>query len=217
MSLTHALFPSLELGGAEVYPEMTRKWYLAIGKLLLANYALTLVVFPWLYLIEEWVFQRGREWWAHQARTQKVMNERIVDREFYWEFYYAMMLNSVYSCFLFSLAMPLLYPLALLSILTNFLTSKIIFTRFTCRPRAYDHQLNSFVLKALGFGLLIHQIANLWALNADDVFPDARPRHFSKPARNAVYVLLAIALGIVLSRLKQVAGEFKEESDREDK
>ena len=115
------------------------------------------------------------------------------------------MLNSVYSCLLFALALPILYPLATLSLLTNFLTSKIIFTRFTRRPRAYDHQLNSFVLKALGLGLLIHQIANLWALNANDIFPEQRPRPLSKAAINAIFVLLTVSLGILISRLKQVA------------
>lgn len=59
---------------------MGRKWYLAIGKLLIANYSLTLVLFPWLYLIEEWIFSLMGKWWARTASTQQVMNKRIVYR-----------------------------------------------------------------------------------------------------------------------------------------
>lgn len=55
-----------------------------IGKLLLANYFLTLNLFPWLYVIEEWVMQRIRALWAWQAKTQKIMNKRILDCDFYW-------------------------------------------------------------------------------------------------------------------------------------
>jgi hypothetical protein len=55
-----------------------------IGKLLLANFFLTLNIFPWLYVIEEWLMQQLRALWARRAVTQKIMNKRIVDCEFYW-------------------------------------------------------------------------------------------------------------------------------------
>jgi hypothetical protein len=78
-------FPNLSVkNNLDVYNEMTRKWYMEIGKLLLANFFLTLNVFPWLYVIEEWVMQQVRALWARQAPTQKIMNERILDCEFYW-------------------------------------------------------------------------------------------------------------------------------------
>lgn len=78
-------FPELAVkSNLDVYNEMTRKWYMEIGKLLLANYFLTLNIFPWLYVIEEWLMQQLRALWARRAVTQKIMNKRILDCEFYW-------------------------------------------------------------------------------------------------------------------------------------
>lgn len=131
-----------------------------IGKLLMVNYLLTLNVCPWLYIGEEWFLQRVREMWARRAKTQKVMNHRILDREFYWEFYYAVTLNSLYFCLLFSVALPLLYPLALLSLLSLFLSSKLIFHRYTRMPQVYDHKLNAFIMRAFAVALLLHQLTS---------------------------------------------------------
>jgi hypothetical protein len=138
-----------------------------IGKLLLANYFLTLNIFPWLYVIEEWVMQLVRLLWAKQARTQKIMNKRILDCEFYWEFYYSVQLNSIYFCLFFSMAMPVFYFLAFLSIISLLITNKIIFCYFTRQPQAYDHKLNTFISHAISVSLVLHQFASLYALSVN--------------------------------------------------
>lgn len=51
--IARSLFSSVP--EVEVYSEATRKWYLYIGKLLIVNYLLTLIICPWLYVIEEWI------------------------------------------------------------------------------------------------------------------------------------------------------------------
>lgn len=56
-----SLFPGLSVrADINVYSEMNRKWYMEIGKLLIANYLLTLNICPWLYVIEEWTLQKCR-------------------------------------------------------------------------------------------------------------------------------------------------------------
>lgn len=44
------------------------------------NYVLTLNLCPWLYIVEEWLLQKGRECWAGRAKNQKRMKERLLDR-----------------------------------------------------------------------------------------------------------------------------------------
>lgn len=88
------------------------------------------------------------------------MKERLLDREFYWEFYNAVLLNSVYTCLIFSIAMPIFYLLALISIASLFFTSKIIYHSFTRQPQVFDHKLNSFMMRAITFALIIHQLTS---------------------------------------------------------
>lgn len=86
-----------------------------------------------------------------------------------------MQLNAVYFCLLFSTAMPLLYPLAFLSLSSLFLTNKIIFRSFCRQPQVYDHKLNSFISQAVAFSLLLHQFAALAAITVNEIFPNNDP------------------------------------------
>jgi len=116
-----------------------------------------------------------------------------------------MLLNSVYSCLLFSLAMPVFYFLAFIALITNFLTSKFIFARFSSTPRAFDHKINAFISKSLGLALVIHQIANLWALASEEIFPEARSRPVSKSTRSLLLILFALVIVVVLANCKKLA------------
>ena len=67
-----------------MYSEATRRWYLYIGKLLIVNYLLTLIICPWLYVIEEWIEKKLRRLWAGMAKTHRQAKKRLLDNEFYW-------------------------------------------------------------------------------------------------------------------------------------
>lgn len=41
-----------------------------------------------------------------------------------------------------------------------FLTSKIIFHKFTKQPQVYDHKMNSFMLKAICLAIFLHVLSS---------------------------------------------------------
>lgn len=75
--IAQSLFPSVP--SVEVYAHAGRKWYMHIGKLLIVNYILTLIICPWLYVVEEWLMRKIRVCWSALARTQKQAKARILD------------------------------------------------------------------------------------------------------------------------------------------
>lgn len=116
-----------------------------------------------------------------------------------------MQLNAVYFCLLFSMAMPVFYLLSFFSILSLFLTSKIIFGLFTRQPQVYDHKLNSFISSAIAVALVLHQFASLYAITVNDIFPSNEPVLLSLTACRVIYYVFAFLLALIAFNMKRVA------------
>ena len=100
--------------------------------------------------------------------------------------------------------MPLLYPLTFLSLLSLFLTNKIIFRSFCRQPQVYDHKLNSFISQAIAISLFLHQFAAIAAITVNEIFSNNDPELLSPIACKVIYFFFAFLIALVLLNLKRV-------------
>jgi len=82
-----------------------------------------------------------------------------------------MAICSFYFALTFATAIPLFYLLAAISFLSLFLSTKLIFYHFCRVPEPFDHTINTLVSKIMMFGLGVRQIATIFFLYAEDIFP----------------------------------------------
>lgn len=116
-----------------------------------------------------------------------------------------MQLNAIYFGLIFSIALPVFYLLTLISISSLFLTSKLIFHRFTRQPQVYDHKMNSFITQAIIIALLLHQFTSYYFLSVEEIFPDNDSLFLSSSALKNIYGAMSLVVAIVFFCWKKIA------------
>ena len=56
---------------------------------------------------------------------------------------YAFIMNMVFVCFTYGLALPLLFPMALLGVFNLYVTERLLFAYYHRKPPVIDNKLNS--------------------------------------------------------------------------
>ena len=99
------------------------------------------------------------------------MNEILIDNEFDFESFYAMILNACFFTMFHGNAIPFLYILAVGAFFTLFVASYIVFRYFSCKPVMFDHSLNSVISRVMCIALIMHQFTSILYLFTEDIFP----------------------------------------------
>jgi len=60
-------------------------------------------------------------------------------------------------------------------------------------------------MKAIGVGLILHQITALFFLNVEEIFPEKEIRLFSKLGKTMIYLIMAVIILVVLMNIKRIA------------
>lgn len=79
-------------------------------------------------------------------------------------FKYSTMLNVVYVTFMYGLAIPLLFPIALLALLIMYISEKLQLTYFYRKPPMYDEKLNASSLTVLMYAPVAMMVFGYWIL-----------------------------------------------------
>jgi hypothetical protein len=114
-------------------------------------------------------------------------------------------MNSIFFGLIFSMAIPLFYVFTGISTFSLFITSKIIFHRFTRRPQVYDHKINSFVSRAITIALLLHQLTSCYFVNVEDIFPETHDSLISKNKKKVIYCFISAFVFVILLAPKRIA------------
>lgn len=119
------------------------------------------------------------------------------------------MLRDVWLAFTHGLAIPSLFPVALLSIWNNYMVEKLCFAYFYQQPPLYDNKFNRRVINILKIAPLSMLLSGYWLLgnrqmffnevnyvvNANDV---STPNHhildFSKGVNGSLFLLIFIPI-----------------------
>ena len=105
-----------------------------------------------------------------RAKTIKAFEEIYSGPLFDLHWKYAYILNVVYMTFLFGAGLPILFPIALVSLILLYCVSKILLAYSYQKPPAYDHKLNETIVKMLRFAPIIYLIQAMWIYSNRQVF-----------------------------------------------
>jgi hypothetical protein len=70
-------------------------------------------------------------------------------------------------------------------------------------------------MKAIGVGLILHQIAAIAFLNVEEIFAEREVRLFSKWGKDIIYIVTAVVILVVLMNLKRLASTIMKKESTE--
>jgi len=111
-----------------------------------------------------------------RAKTQQELNGMFVGPEFDLAVKYAVVLNLVFSCFLYSGGMPLLNCFCFLGLLFIYWTDKYLVLRYYKKPPVYNETLNTQAVNFLPLSVIFHCAVSLYMYGSDgEVLPEGTP------------------------------------------
>lgn len=116
-----------------------------------------LALFPHLLKpLQYFILEKINDCRAKRSRSTKVIQTFLEKNEFEIEDSYANIIYTFFLAFVFGAGIPILFPIAFLSCLVQYLVNKYVFIRFCKRPLPRDSLLNShlkryFLLAIVGF------------------------------------------------------------------
>jgi hypothetical protein len=86
---------------------------------------------------------------------------------------YVQMLTTVYVCYVFSAGMPLLMPIAAVSLTVSYAVDKLAFLRLHRRPPSSTNRMALYIIELLPLCILLHLAVGVWMLGSLSSFRDA--------------------------------------------
>lgn len=80
-------------------------------------------------------------------------------------------LNTVFTCYMYSGGMPLLNIICFVTLLCVYWVDKYLVLRYYRTPPLYSYQINKKVLKLIPYAILIHCGFSIYMYGAADIFP----------------------------------------------
>jgi len=77
-------------------------------------------------------------------------------------FKYSIFINSIYVCFTYGIAMPVLFPITLFAIFNMYVCERIQFAYFYKRPPLFGNTLNDKGLSVLQFAPFVMMFMSYW-------------------------------------------------------
>ena len=106
-------------------------------------------------------------------KTQADLNETFVGPPVDYVLRYVVVLNVVFVCFVFSAGMPLLMPIAAISLFISFNVDKAAFLYLAQRQPAAANAVARYVVSLLPLAALLHLGVGVWMLGSVKVFRNA--------------------------------------------
>lgn len=107
---------------------------------------------------------------SRNAFIQDDMNKFAVGPHFLLVPKYAFALNTIFVTLFYCSGMPILLFFAAVSLIMQFLVEKYLLIHYYARPPNYEHQVNTFSLRALPFALILHLAIGIYAYGSENIF-----------------------------------------------
>jgi len=162
------------LNGA--FSDFTADWYVQIGSIIVFSMVVNAVTAPLTNLLE--YFQRVLPLYKARTVVGYVVNQAELDQYHVGgEFQLSSRFPVVFTCLLvaimYSAGMPLLTPIAFVSLGLMYWTDRWLILRFARKPPAFDAKLASRLLNALPLLVFLHSTFAVWMFSADGLLLSA--------------------------------------------
>jgi len=84
--------------------------------------------------------------------------------------FHSTLLNTFFVCLMFGTALPILYPIGLLTFVILYVLHRLQVFYFFKQPPMYDKELTSNTLKLIPFACIIHMFFTYWFLDNKQLF-----------------------------------------------
>lgn len=183
------------------YTDLTQGWYLSVGSTLVVTLFINVFSPHCVNLLVLRSIRRCLRcccW--RRAKTQQELNGLFVGPEFDLAVKYAVVLNLVFSCFLYSGGMPLLNCFCFLGLFFIYWTDKYLILRYYKKPPVYNETLNTRAITLLPLSVIFHCAVSLYMYGADgEMLPEDTPlgeRIVSASGLLLIlYMLIAVGMG----------------------
>jgi hypothetical protein len=103
-------------------------------------------------------------------KTQADLNETFIGPPVDYVLRYVVVLNVIFVCFVFSSGMPLMLPIAAVSLFISFNVDKLAFLYLAQRQPASANSVARYVVSLLPLAILLHLGVGVWMLGSVKVF-----------------------------------------------
>lgn len=160
------------------YPDLNFEWYNDIG----ASFVITMITAALFPIIEfsigfsqKLVFQfldRGCS--CNSQKTKKVTIQGYINLysgpEYMMHFKYSGMMNVLFVTFMYGLAIPLLFPIALMAFTIQYVCEKLTITYFFRKPPMFDEKMNSGSIQIMKLAPLFMFFFGYWCMTNKQIF-----------------------------------------------
>ena len=160
------------------YPDFTFNWYLDFGVPLITamiiNAVFPLIEFSMWYGINKVyiLLDRGFTWRIYQTKAISIQQfiNLYAGPEYLIHYKYSSILNIVFVTFMYGLALPLLFPIALISLVIVYIIEKLCIVYYYKEPPSYDEKLNVTAVKILSWAPMLMYWVGYWMISNKQMF-----------------------------------------------
>ena len=161
------------------YSDFTYNWYLDFGVPLMGSMIIN-AFFPviefriWYFLrISLRFYDRGFRCRGTQKTKKKSLQAFInlfSGTEYEIHYIYSRILNIVFITFMFGIAIPLLFPIALLSLVVLYIVERLALVYYYREPPAYDIKLSDTAIKIMNWAPMFMFAFGYWMMSNRQIF-----------------------------------------------
>jgi hypothetical protein len=156
------------------YADFTRDWYLDIGESLVFTMA-TFIISPHVLtlLLVYPTYICRRRCWHKSYKIQSDLNEIFCGPEFDLATRNSLVLNLIFTCYLYSSSIPFLNFIAAVALFFLYWTDKFLVLRHYRKPPLLSYHLNNYAIKCLPVLIILHCLFGIYMFGSENVFPSA--------------------------------------------
>ena len=165
------------------YPDFTFGWYLDVGvplvTAMIINAVFPLIEFAMWYGLRILLifYDKSFSWKKYQTRMISIQQyiNLYSGPEYLIHYKYSSILNIVFVTFMYGLALPLLFPIALVSLIILYIVEKLCIVYYYKEPPSYDEKLNVIAVKILFWAPLLMYSVGYWMISNKQMFENEAP------------------------------------------
>lgn len=90
-------------------------------------------------------------------------------------FKYATAMNTIYTCFMYGLALPLMFPIGALTFINIYVVEKLCVAYWYQKPPMYGPGLNASALELMRWAPVVYFAFGYWIMGNKQIFNNTAP------------------------------------------
>jgi len=163
------------------YSDFSEQWYGVVGAQLMLTIIIN-VFLPLVPLVTAALVNCCLPCMTKGVASQQALNIAYLGADFVLSTRYGMLLNTIFTCFMYASGMPILLFVGACICFVTYWIDKIQLLRFSRLPPQYSDKLAMYILTTFKYAILLHMLFAVWVFSATKVTGD---NMFPRPSLSA--------------------------------